>query len=101
MSIGYMDIMEIERQLKRGRKAFTVKNITVSDSEEYSNNCLITLKNEGFDTTMLILPKLFKSKDRTATHMIYFIRKGQENSINLKALEIWSKKMGNVDLYLG
>lgn len=100
MGFTYISEIELNRLISINRKIIKVKAVTCNDIEEYNNNCLITLSNEGFNVNLLTAVKLRKSRGKKQADIIYIVRKEvNAKEINVTALNKWATKMGNVELY--
>ena len=94
---SYTDESKLNRLVLENRIAFVVLNVSTKDTDEYINNCAITLKSYGFDTGKLIQPKLFTNKSNSNKNLLFTVRQGiKEHEINMQALDAWACAMGNV-----
>ena len=100
MGFGYISEIELDRYISINRKIIVVKNVTCADIEEYNNNCLVTLSNEGFNINLLTKVRLRKTRGKKSVDFIYLVRKEVDiKEINLAALNNWAIKMGNIELH--
>lgn len=93
---NYISSNKLVELVINGRIAFIVTNVTTKNILEYINNCIITLRQCGFDTSKLTQPNIFNnSKDKTK-NIVFIVRKGvNKNELNIEALNLWMKQMEN------
>lgn len=111
----YINEKQIIDILNKGRIGFVIRDIRTNDIEEYVNNCIITLGNEGFDTKILTQPKIFIDKtDNNSRNLIFVLNKSFNDTTtcqktftyfnkNIKILHNWLSKMTNaftLDYYI-
>lgn len=95
MSYTYINNNDIVNYVHNNRVAVVVNDISSNNIDEYINNCIITLNNEGFNTNSLTQPRVYKRDGRT--NLVLLVKSSANMaSLNMLALNNWMRKMGNV-----
>lgn len=99
MSYSYISLHDLHMMQKKNREAIVIFDVQTKDIEEYVNNCIITLGNDGFNTNLLINPKILSGTKMGNGNRIVIIPmryniKLDANDSNI--LKIWAEQMGNV-----
>lgn len=91
----YIKKEDIEKLVLNNRIAWVVYGVNTTDKEEYMNNITHTLRNCGFDTSLLTQYCVFKNAN--SYNIVIVLRKNaklvNQDSI---AMNNWLKSMGNV-----
>lgn len=104
---NYINKRQIYNLANNGRIGFIVRDIRTNDIEEYVNNCIITLGNDGFDSKIIKQPKIFINEtDGNSKNLVFMLNKSFDDmhmypetldyfNNNLNILSNWMNKMGN------
>lgn len=91
----YIKKEDLEKLVQDNREAWVVYGVNTQDKEEYMNNLTNTLRNCGFDTSLLTQYSIFKLNN--SYNIVIMLRKNvkltNQNSISLNN---WLHSMGNV-----
>lgn len=91
----YIKKEDLEKLIQDNREAWVVYGVNTTDKEEYMNNITHTLRNCGFDTSLLTQYSIFKLNN--SYNIVVMLRKNvklaNQNSISLNN---WLHSMKNV-----
>jgi len=85
---NYINVKEIKDLAWKNRQGIVITNIDVESIDEYINNILIYLKNNGFDLNLLNQPRILGDKKHGYT-LVLLIKKNK--LIDMQSSSAWSK----------